>query len=216
MKLKKILTIGVCGLIALASIISNFTVHAQETQSVEISIKMTGGNGVVEIEGNDETSQSAIDDDTPMLVQGEDSFKINYTTEPCEYEYTVKQTAVASGYTFDETEYTVHVFIAQEKDGLVPTVAVWKKGTETKCASVSFDNKAPTVSKKGKKSTDTNDKSKVYEWGGIACGALACAAFLLLVLKKKDKKETNEAVQQNESEETKPEQAEDSKDGDSK
>ena len=189
MKVKKILTIGVCGLIVLATIISNFTVHAEEIQKLEIPVKVNGGTGTIEIRGNDDESELALEGNQIIETVGESAFFVGYNNEPCDHEYTVKQTAVSDGYIMDTTEYTVHVFVSQEDDGLVPTVAVWKKGTETKCDSVSFENKKVEKDTSGKKSSDTSDKSDASKWLFLAAGAICVCLGVIIFRKNREGKD---------------------------
>lgn len=191
MKLKKIITVGICGLIAATSVISNFAVHAEEINKVEIPVTVTGGTGTVEIKGNNDASELAAEGNQILDIESSNSFFVGYASEPCEYEYTVKETAVTDGYTKDDTEYTVHVFVAQEKEGLVPTVTIWETGTDKKSETVAFENKKNEEAKKdtsGKKSTDTSDSSKVYYWGILAGLAVVGVIVNILIKKESEKK----------------------------
>lgn len=176
MKLKKIITICACGLIVLASIISNISVHAEELKKLEIPVKVTGGTGTIEIKGNDDASELVLEGNQIIETNGEDAFFVLDNNEPFEHEYTVKQTAVEDGYVMDETVYTVHVFVTQEEEGLVSTVAVWKQGTETKCDSVAFENKKI---EKSKKSSDTSDDSSSAFWGGTTIMMIAAVIVFI-------------------------------------
>lgn len=193
MKLKKVITVIACGLIALVSIISNIAVYAEEIQKLEIPVNVIGGTGTVEIRGNDDDSELALEGNQIIETDGTDAFFVGYNNEPCDHEYTVKQTSVSDGYTMDTTKYTVHVFVSQEEDGLVPTVAVWKNGTETKCDSVSFENKKIEADTdkdtSGKKSSDTSDSSDATKWLFLTAGTVCVALGVLIFRKNREDKD---------------------------
>lgn len=149
----------------------------------------------------------SVEDGNPMpenSVKGSYSFKIDdagkYTIplffqHAGIYNYTINQVIERKkDYTFDDTKYTVTVYVKNAESGGLASEVIVKNGNEKKCSEIGFYN-SYNFKQMAKKTSDgkdkrsnvakTGDDSPLVKWAAFAILSFVC---ILVILNKKKKR----------------------------
>lgn len=152
------------------------------TTRIEVSCegKNTDETFIYDLETDNDQYQK-ISSKTLALKNGEKGqFDITFEV-PGTYHYTLSQReGQDAATTYDDTVYTVDVYVTEDDNGIMYTDTVaYVDGEKEKKTEVVFKNEKKLSPKEKRKSVKTSDSEGAYMWPFLTVGSSFTAAFLL-------------------------------------